>query len=255
MIGTCDLQGHWRRAWIKSPGFEDTTTHVHWMQCGAYYADLRVPDSLPDLSDAECLCDLDPETLRKLMLAEGFAGTISVEDDVCTWARRINWHGKPDGVDAGRMSFDAQGALIEDGVHADYRELWVRQADVPLEALGCEADGQEVFLISSETAFILAVGATTAPASHALIAALDRGQKPAGLESHFSSFYAFGRWDGTDGIALLSTNPVLAGDTILSRTGKNSRDFTLAYRAYDGSFHSRGLTLRTLAQACPQRSR
>ncbi|MGD9294873.1 MAG: hypothetical protein PVI41_08325 [Roseobacter sp.] len=255
MIGIGDLHGHWRRAWIKAPGFEDTTTHVHWMQCGAYYADVRIPDGLPDISGARSLSDLDPETLRTLMQAEGFAGTISVENDVCTWARRINWHGKPDAVDAGKMSFDADGALIEDGVHADYRELWVRQPHAPLEALGCTADGQEIFLMSSETAFVLAVGATDTPASRSLVSALDEGKKPAGLEAHFSCFYVFGRWEGLDGIALLGTNPLMTGDTVLSRSEQDQRQFRLAYRTYDGSWQSKELAFRTLDQACPQRSR
>ena len=43
MIDSSDVQAHWRRLWIRAPGFEDADTRVHWMQCGALYADIRVP--------------------------------------------------------------------------------------------------------------------------------------------------------------------------------------------------------------------
>ena len=46
---TCqdDLQGLWKRVWIRSPSsdptFEDHLTRVFWAQSGAIYADLRIP--------------------------------------------------------------------------------------------------------------------------------------------------------------------------------------------------------------------
>ena len=44
MITLADVQGHWRRDWLKAPGFSDTTTHVHWMQCGTLFADMDSSD-------------------------------------------------------------------------------------------------------------------------------------------------------------------------------------------------------------------
>lgn len=220
MIGIDDLQAHWQRDWIKAPGFEDHTTHVHWLQCGAFYADLRIPEELPDVSGARSLSALDPEVLLVLMRAEGFAGSITVADSVCTWARRINWHGSPRDIDAGRMSFNEAGALIEDGVHAEYRELWRRQPHAPIEALGGEMAGQEVILLSSEATFLLAIGTPDAPPSAALMEALERGERPEALARHFASVYVMGLWDGADGIARLATHPFLKGEAVISRSGQ-----------------------------------
>jgi len=96
MITGGDLQGHWRRDWIKAPGFEDNTTRVHWMQAGEIFVDLRVPLERPDLAGATALADLGPSTLLALTKAEGFAGRIEVVDSNCTWHRAINWHGVPE---------------------------------------------------------------------------------------------------------------------------------------------------------------
>ncbi|MDF1728619.1 MAG: hypothetical protein P1U53_12810, partial [Sulfitobacter sp.] len=109
MITQGDLQGHWRRDWIKAPGFEDHTTRVHWLQAGALFADLRIPLERPDISGHAALADLSSAALRRLMQAEGFAGHITVDKSKCTWHREINWHGVPGQADVGLMSFDETG--------------------------------------------------------------------------------------------------------------------------------------------------
>ena len=81
------------------------------------------------------MADLSDSALAALAEAEGFAGEITVSDGVCTWDRRLNWHGRPEGIDAGRVEFDASGDLLETGVHADYSESWHRLDDTPDEAL------------------------------------------------------------------------------------------------------------------------
>lgn len=217
MITQDDLQGHWRRKWIRAPGFEDVTTRVHWMQCGALFADLRIPSERPDLTGARCLADLDAPALRVLMTAEGFAGAITVEGSVCTWHRTINWHGVPDGVDAGRMSFDAAGDLIEDGVHADYAELWQKMPETPGDAWQVTGDGMQGVLVSSASEFLIGLGEPDAAPTAPLIAALERGDRPEELNVHFRGVYVLGRWEAGQGIATLSTNPFLEGTQVLER--------------------------------------
>lgn len=217
MIAQNDLQGHWRRKWIKAPGVEDATTRVHWMQCGALHADLRIPADRPDLTGAGCLADLDPPALRALMAAEGFAGTITVADSICVWHRAVNWHGRPEGVDAGRMSFDAAGDLIEEGVHATYTELWQKMPEVPVEAWQVSCGGLQGVLVSSASEFLIGLGDPEAAPSASLIETLERGERPEALSVHFSGVYVLGRWQDGQGIATLCTNPFLEGRAVLER--------------------------------------
>ncbi|WP_323786471.1 hypothetical protein [Thalassovita sp.] len=239
MIEITDLQAHWRRDWIKAPGFEDATTRVHWMQRGALYADLRIPTDRPDLTGAASLADLDPAAFAVLMRAEGFAGTITVDDSICTWERRINWHGVPDGVDAGRMSFNDAGGLIEAGVDADYTELWRKMPDAPSEAQRVACDGMEGVLVQSETGFLIGLGLPGTPATSPLIAALEAGRLPDGLAAHFRTVYAWGHWQDDDGIADLCTNPFLETRPVLRRTGQG---ITFEIVDFDGQERSLALT-------------
>ena len=218
MIAEADLQGHWRREWIRAPGIEDTTTRVHWLQAGALYADIRVPLDRPDLAGAACLEDLPAVCLLALMRAEGFAGTIDVAGGVCTWTREINWHGTPDTVDAGRMRFDTDCALIEDGVHADYRELWRHIPGPPLTATRVVAGDLAGILVQSDTLFLLAMGDPAALPTTQIRDALAHGDRPEGLARHFATGYALGHWDGATGIADLSTNPFDEGIPVLEKT-------------------------------------
>lgn len=238
MTGVAELQGHWRRAWIKAEAFEDHSTAVHWLQCGDAYVDLRVPADLPDLSGVKTLADLPADVLLSLMACEGFAGTIAVEDSICTWDRAINWHGTPKTVDAGRMWFDAAGQLIEDGVHADYRELWVRAPERPQDVHVFDCESETCIAVLSDTTFALGVGARVRPPSAAVIAALEAGRKPQALAAHFASFYAYGQWDGRKGTATLSTNPLARGQTVLLGRGDTVELRALDYhgrlRSFDG---------------------
>lgn len=220
---TCqdDLQGLWKRVWIRSPSsdptFEDHLTRVFWAQSGAIYADLRIPldRAVPD--DARCLADLDPPSLQGVMQAEGFAGTISVASGTCTWAREINWHGRPEGIDAGQVWFDNNGDLIEDGIHSDYRELWAGVPLAPLQAERITAGGLTGILLHSDAMFLMGLGRPGAPATGPMLAALEAGAIPVGLPAHFETEYAFGHWNGDRGIADLCTNPFREGHCVLER--------------------------------------
>lgn len=200
MITTADLQGHWRRDWIRAPDFEDTTTRVHWLQAGALFADLRVPADLPALQGG-CLADLDAATLQSLLRVEGFAGEITVTDSQCIWHRAINWQGAFARPDVGAMWF-AGDVLIEDGVHADYREAWLAQSTAPMRGHRIAWGDMTGVLVESDDRFLLGIGS----------APMDRS-----VRETFASFYALGTWDGAAGIAELATDPFAMGKPVLDR--------------------------------------
>jgi len=218
LITQRDLQGHWQRDWIKASGFEDTTTRVHWLQAGALFADLRIPLDRPDIAGLSCLADLDAPALRRLMNAEGFAGDITVADSKCTWHRRINWHGVPEQSDIGLMSFDDAGGLIEDGVLAEYRELWQAVPRPPLRSAKVSCGTMSGILIENDTVFLLGIGPDPSGTTQDLITELDSDTaENAALHQHFASVYVLGRWDGGLGIGELSTNPFYEGQVTLER--------------------------------------
>jgi hypothetical protein len=216
---SCDhLQGHWQRDWIKAPGFEDGSTCVHWLQSGALFADLRIPLKRPNAAGLSCLADFDASALLVLMKAEGFAGHITVEDGKCTWHRQINWHGVPEQSDIGLMSFDDAGCLIEDGVLAEYRELWQAMPQPILRSTKVNCGVMSGVLIENDAVFVLAIGPIPSGNTQDLTAALESGiVKVPALNQHFSSAYVLGRWDGAHGIAELSTNPFYEGHVALER--------------------------------------
>ena len=232
MITARDLEAHWQRIWLRAPGYEDAATQVHWMQSGALYADIRIPSDRPALNNARALSDLSADQLLSLMQAEGFAGIIDVQDSICTWTREINWHGTPDSIDAGRMSFDSAGDLIEDGVHADYAELWRATPERPTAAYRFVAgEAGQGILVLSNTRFLIGLGRPDAPATAPLIAALEAGGIPSGLHAHFAAHYVFGEWEGSAGQAQLATNPFLEGQVVLTRS---SAGFQFTGVTFDG---------------------
>jgi len=212
------LQGHWQRDWIKAPGFEDHTTRVHWLQAGALFADLRIPFNRPEIAGLSCLADFEPQDLRLMMDAEGFAGHITVEESICTWHRAINWHGVPGQADIGLMSFDEAGGLIEDGVLAEYRELWQAVPQPALRGTKVSCGAMTGFLIENDATFLLGIGPIPSGTREKLIAALDSGtaEVPA-LVDHFASTYVLGSWDGANGIGTLATNPFYEGQVVIER--------------------------------------
>lgn len=224
MISGADLQGHWRRNWLRSPGVEDSTTRVSWVQAGAVCADIRVPLVRPGLRGASSLSQLSGADLAVLLSAEGFAGHITLERDLCTWHRVWNWRGFPCPVDAGRLWFDDAGRLIEDGVHADYREEWEPVPSAPWTAFAVQAEGGEGLLLSDQRQFVLGIGQRGAAADPALAAALRDGSAlPADAAGVFDSVYVLGRWDSGEGIAELSTQPFCEGTAVLRRGAADAR--------------------------------
>lgn len=212
-----ELQGHWRRSWLKAPGVLDRDTCVHWMQCGSLYADIRVPATRPDTRGARALADLPDKVLLSLMEAEGFAGEIDLTGDVCTWKREINWHGTTELVDAGRLAFDGPDVLTEIGVHAAYSERWERRDEAADGAMALSGpDGSTGVLVSVGKSFVFGLGTSGARPSKAARAALMVGERGDAVAHHFDGLYVFGHWQGDRGVAVRSTNPLLEGHGVLT---------------------------------------
>lgn len=243
-----DVQGHWQRDWLRAPGLEDRATCVNWMQCGAVYADIRIPRSRPQTRGATSLADLSCASLLKVMRAEGFAGEITLCGNACTWAREIDWHGARDTPDAGRLEMLNDQTMLETGLAAEYSEQWRRTGDVADGAMRLEGKDRLGFLVTVGERFVFGLGPAPetghVATSARVMAALEAGQRDeAALTAHFESVYIFGRWHRGTGIAIQATNPLLEGKKVLNCNGKN---VTIDHMSYHG--HLRHLTLSPLRE-------
>ncbi|MEL7013089.1 MAG: hypothetical protein AAFO72_07385 [Pseudomonadota bacterium] len=231
----CDLQGHWQRDWLRAPGVEDRATCVNWMQCGALYADIRIPRGRPETRGATSLADLSDAALLKVLRAEGFAGEISLRGDVCTWVREIDWHGPKAIPDAGRLAFLSDTLMLETGVAADYSEQWGRAEHVADGAVRLTCGNRLAFLVTAGARFVFALGPVSdsaQQASAAALSALKTGEREEdALAAHFDSVYVYGRWHNGRGIAIQATNPLLEGENVLHCRGKR---VTFEHMTYHG---------------------
>ncbi len=214
MITAADVQGHWKRHWIKAPTFEDHTTRVHWMQAGSLYADVRIPLERPSLTAKSCLADLDARELLGFARAEGFAGHITLQGSQCTWHREVNWHGTPDTLDVGDISFDAEGRMIEAGVLADYTELWEQIKEEDTKAFRINGEGYAGYLVRDAKHFVLGIGKPNKPSSSDTLRMLEQGQIPPDISGFCDGLHAVGRVDGSDLVAELATNPFCEGTKV-----------------------------------------
>ncbi|MEM1267059.1 MAG: hypothetical protein AAGI50_13690 [Pseudomonadota bacterium] len=241
-MNTADLQGHWRRDWLRHHGGEDQTTRVHWLQAGKIYADIRVPADRGEVPrDLTTLT----EPPQSLVAAEGYAGRIDVEGGVCTWTRAIAWHGASPRPDAGHVAFAPDGALLETGVHADYTERWVREDVGPTEAQVLRCGSLTAYVVSVGSSFVFGCGVAEAPPLRTEESGLDT----AALEALFLNVYILGRWERADGLALLATDPRLEGRAVVER-----RETGLTLRALDLQGAPRSVIF-TPADQTPQSSR
>lgn len=124
-----ELCGLWRRVVLEAPGTPpDTTTRVWWLQTPTLYVDLRLPAArrgVPSCTTLDAASDDDLDTLAQ---QAGFAGQTWLDGTLCRWQRDIDFQ-PPSGVpDEGRLRID-DGWIVEDGVHASYREVWQREDD------------------------------------------------------------------------------------------------------------------------------
>ncbi|RCX24769.1 hypothetical protein [Thioalbus denitrificans] len=117
--------GLWGRISLEDDRGLDTASQVVWLQSRSFCCDLRVPAERPDFSGVESLDGCTDRQLRWLMGQQGFAGQLLVEESTCHWLRAIDF--QPDRAlrDVGRMRFSPD-YVVEEGVHAPYREVWRR---------------------------------------------------------------------------------------------------------------------------------
>ena len=111
--------GLWRRRLLQDTQGVDTTTQVFWLQSGTLYADIRIPAQRDAVSGVE--------------MQQGFAGALEVDGSVLTWRRWLDFQPPAAVADVGRMRFTRLDQMIEEGVHADYREVWERVGPASLD--------------------------------------------------------------------------------------------------------------------------
>lgn len=163
-----DMVGLWRRlSLVDADGEMDSDTEVYWLQSHGLYVDLRIPPARPDFTG---ICDIEhlrPEQLEWLARVEGFAGRLTMEDDVATWHRDLDIQPPSSVADVGRLEKRGD-AMTEYGVLADYMEEWERTAPaddriLALKLLREEIDGAVMprrpgFLVCVGNHFMFALG-------------------------------------------------------------------------------------------------
>ena len=117
--------GLWRRERLSRPdGWRDVTTEVYWLQTRSLFVDLRIPQPRPDFRGYAGLEELPPELAAWLPRQQGFAGVLTVDDDVCHWHRELDYQPPGETEDIGRADFINEELMLESGVLADYTEVW-----------------------------------------------------------------------------------------------------------------------------------
>jgi hypothetical protein len=139
-----DHTGLWRREVITAPGYRDETTRVLWLQTRAWYADVRVPADRPP-PRGEGFGAYNDAELIALAGIQGFAGQLTAKDGICFWRRDLDHQPAGPLPDEARCGVEGE-VMIEDGLHADYQEIWRREPDsqAPLSAFrldGADRDG------------------------------------------------------------------------------------------------------------------
>lgn len=151
--------GVWKRALLRTPEFEDTTSTVLWLQTSTWHGDIRIPTSRPPCAGRRSLDDCSHEELLGLARQQGFSGVTRVEGDLCSWLRRADFQPPSRFEDIGRMEFESSERLFEYGVHQEYFDIWER---LPLStghenvAVESPPDGEES--VSCPTRILLATG-------------------------------------------------------------------------------------------------
>jgi len=190
------LVGVWRRRLIAFPdGREDRTTTVFWLQTRSTFADIRLPQESLVLQKLPRSA-LPAEALLVLARQDGFAGHTTLDGDLCTWHRWISYRPPGPTADAGRLRLEA-GLLIEEGVHAVYREDWERLDDGTEGAMAFAS-------IGGPSRLLVRVG------SHFIrIEALDSVSYEPGCAIDYGRVAATGEWR-----IALSTEPDRAGGAL-----------------------------------------
>ena len=140
------LWGLWQRTLYRARGGpSDRTTRVFYLQTPRLFADIRVPATRPSFSHRAALTDLRPDERLALARQRAFAGHATVKGSRVSWHHAFDYQpygGVLASGDEGEVAF--QGArMIEQGVHADYVEHYLRLdgGKGPYLALHAPAEG------------------------------------------------------------------------------------------------------------------
>ncbi|MBI5463165.1 MAG: hypothetical protein HY941_13350 [Gammaproteobacteria bacterium] len=120
--------GLWQRRLLEDARGIDTRTQVYWLQSGSLYADIRLP--------------VERNTAGGVALQQGFAGALEIEGSILTWRRWLDFQPPTAVADVGRIRFTGLDEMIEEGVHADYREVW--------ERIGAASSDRAAFSLQAE---------------------------------------------------------------------------------------------------------
>lgn len=110
--------GLWQRRLLQDARGDDTDTQVFWLQSGNLYADIRIP------------ADRDADGVAR---QQGFAGILQVDGALLTWRRWLDFQPQAAVPDVRRVRFTRTDQMIEEGVHAEYREIWDRIGPASLD--------------------------------------------------------------------------------------------------------------------------
>ncbi|MGA0604038.1 hypothetical protein ACO2Q3_25260 [Caulobacter sp. KR2-114] len=213
-------RGLWRREVITAPGFRDETTRVLWLQTETWYADIRVPIDRPGPQGEGFGAYADAELIT-LARIQGFAGQLAVDGDTFFWRRDLDVQPASGDRDEARCSQDGE-VLVEDGLHADYQEIWRREAASrsPQAAYRLEgADREGLLVIGGEhlIEFVARPGAAPVGPSLAVLveAELAAGRRAAAEALLGTRIRYARRSEGGAWITRLSSMPWLEGRAML----------------------------------------
>jgi hypothetical protein len=178
-----ELMGLWRREVIIAPGLRDETTQVFWLQTPTWYADIRVAADRPGPRSPAGFAGFRDAELLELAKIQGFAGELSAGGGICLWRRDLDRQPPGPIPDEARYGFDGPDVMIEDGVHADYQEIWRRVAgsDGPFAAFRlAEPEGRGGLLVIAGEHLIEFRARAGAPLAGESLAALVEARLAAG---------------------------------------------------------------------------
>jgi hypothetical protein len=207
--------GVWKRALLRTPTVEDSTSQVYWMQTQSWHADIRVPSNQPAFDGKTGLDQLNRSELLQLARQQGFCGTTVVDEDTCRWLRRYDFQPPSGANDIGRMEFDGRDRVLEYGVEADYFEIWERLPGSRGKTFAVQLFDDPLSLLLSAGEYVMSVRprATKLPAASNLTAFLE-GKNGQILREALDFEISFGRCVSEAVWRIeLSTLPWMAGSS------------------------------------------
>ena len=234
-----EYTGLWRREVITAPGFRDETTQVLWLQTATWYVDLRVPADRP-AARGTGLADYSAEELSALAKIQGFAGELAAADGICLWRRDFDRQPPGPVPDEARCAVDGD-VMVEDGLHADYQEIWRRvpASAGPLAAFALEqSDGPGGLLVMAGDHLMEFRARSGAPLagdslSELVEARLDVGDRP-GAEALLDTEIRYAVREGEGWRVQLSSHPWREGRLMWPAGGARFDAATARLQASDG---------------------